>query len=111
MIAVFTLVTSVGGFPRKMEKDTDKDGRIDRVVYFDEKGKIKRLEADSNQDGSMDRFQYYKEESLVRLERDLDDDGRIDCRDFFENGKRVRQERLDQEKAVFQVTTFDGQER
>ena len=59
---------------KQVEKDTDGDGKIDRIAFFFAKGKISRLENDSNNDGLMDRFQYYKDEILARLEGDTDFD-------------------------------------
>src|SRR6056297_3538160 len=47
---------------KKVEKDTDDDGVIDRIVFFDERGRVKRLEIDNNKDGEMDHFQFYEDE-------------------------------------------------
>jgi len=96
---------------RRIEKDTNGDGKPDEIAVLDDGGKILRLELDTNRDGVMDRFQVYQDEKLVRIESDSDFDGRVDCTDFFEKGKRRRQERLGKSGKVCQITHFDEQER
>ena len=87
------------------------NNEIDRIAFFDAKGKIARLENDSNNDGLMDRFQYYKDEILVRLERDTDFDQQIDCLDYFKDQKRIRQKKINESKKVYQITLFDEKEQ
>ncbi|HMA87084.1 MAG TPA: hypothetical protein VKN73_15390, partial [Desulfosalsimonadaceae bacterium] len=53
---------------KKVEKDTDEDGVIDQVLFFDKKGRIQRLKIDNNKDGRMDQFQFYEAETIIRLE-------------------------------------------
>jgi hypothetical protein len=73
-----------------VERDTDKDGKIDQIGHFDTGGKLIKLELDTKQDGKMDRFQYSREAEIVRVEGDKNGDGKIDSWDHFEAGKRVR---------------------
>ena len=97
---------------KTLEQDTDKDGKVDRILRFGEDGKIAVQEIDSNGDGVMDRFQYYKNEQIVRLESDSDHDGKVDQRDFFKKGKRTRHEKISGESGrVTEIIEFDGQER
>ena len=95
-----------------VERDTDKDGKIDQIGHFDSTGKLVKLDLDSNKDGVMDRFQYYRDGEIVRIEGDKNADGKIDSWDHFEAGKRVRSEQASFETGkVNQITTFDAQER
>ena len=66
-----------------VKKDSNKDGKIDQIAYFDKRGRIIKLEIDSNADEIMDRFQYYEQEHLKRVERDTDHDRKIDAWDYF----------------------------
>lgn len=92
---------------RQVKKDSDGDGKIDRITCFDAFGKISRFEIDTNADGIMDSFQIYADEKLVRAERDLDFNGKTDCIDYFTEGKRNRQERLNGSGRISQITEFD----
>jgi len=98
VIGGFFLSTAFAKEIKQVGKDTDGDGKIDRIAFFDAKDKIARLENDSNNDGLMDRFQYYKDEILIRLERDTDFDQQIDCIDYFKDEKRLRQKKLTSQK-------------
>ena len=92
---------------KKIEKDTDNDGKIDRIMYVNANGVTERFEIDTNADGLMDRFQYYENGALVRSERDTDLDGIIDSKDFFKKEKRVRYERLTSSGKLMQSVDFD----
>ena len=61
-----------------VRQDTDKDGKIDQVAFFDKEGRPVRLEIDSNGDGAMDRVQHYSDGKVVKIERDTDHDKRMD---------------------------------
>jgi len=94
-----------------VKRDTDEDGKIDQIAYFDKRGRIIKLEIDGNGDEAMDRFQFYEEEKLVRIERDTDHDRKVDCRDFIRDDKRIRQERDSGGSGrVNQVILFDDLE-
>jgi len=77
-----------------IERDTDKDGKIDQIAHLDKHGKLIDLEIDKDADGVMDQFQHYKDEQITCVERDTNGDQQIDIREYFESGKRVRQERI-----------------
>lgn len=109
-IGVLIPVTGFGG-KTPVGKDTNKDGLIDQRVFYDDRGRIQRVETDTNYDQIMDRFRYYKDEVLIRIERDDDYDQLINCLDYFTKGKRNRQEKIDKNKKVYQLTLFNEKEQ
>jgi hypothetical protein len=64
--------------PRKVEKDTNADGNVDRVEHYDESGMITSIEADSTGNGQIDEWIYYDEGVLARAEKDTTGDGKPD---------------------------------
>lgn len=111
VVILFFIMTGPLHAKERMERDTDKDGKIDQIRILGPKGELLRVESDSDRNGRMDHFQYYEKDILVRLERDLDGDGKTDVTDIFEKGKRVRQERNNARGKTLIVTTFDGDDR
>ena len=97
--------------PQTVEKDTDNDGKIDRIIHFDARGRAVQFDIDTNADEIMDRFQYYEKQALVRAERDSDYDGKIDGIDYFKNNKRVRLDRINKKGRIHQTIHFDEEER
>jgi antitoxin component YwqK of YwqJK toxin-antitoxin module len=92
-----------------VRQDTNEDGKIDQIAFFDKRGRIIKLEIDSNADELMDRFQYYEKEQIIRVERDTDHDQQIDCRDYFEAGKRTRHEKLSDDTGRDErITDYDA---
>jgi hypothetical protein len=90
------------GALKKLEVDTNKNGRIDSYTYMDGT-RIDRIEIDRDEDGKIDRWEHYKDGNLasvgtstrgdgvedewayqnaggalVRVETDTDRDGKID---------------------------------
>jgi len=84
-----------------VKQDSDNDGKIDRITYFDRAGKISKLEKDSDGDGRFEIVTLFKDsepfeqlkdsngkpdvweeyddtEALIKRKRDLDFDGRPD---------------------------------
>ena len=95
-----------------MERDSDKDGKIDQVVHFDNNGQLTKLEVDDNGDEVMDRFQFYEDGQIKRLERDTDYDSQIDAWDDFAAGKRVQHRRISIVTGKVELlVAFDDQER
>ena len=94
LVICLLLFWPLSGFAadKVVKSDSNKDGKIDQIAHFDDKGKLVKLELDSNGDEVMDRFQYYREEQVVRVEADRNFDGKIDSWDYFESGKRVKHE-------------------
>ncbi|GAC1352730.1 MAG: hypothetical protein NVS3B20_14130 [Polyangiales bacterium] len=97
-----------------MELDTNRDGVLDLLRVFSEKGDLESEEADRNYDGKSDvwityekgqmvkqafdsafkgiadEFHYYREGKLKRIERDRNDDGKIDVWEFYVNDRLER---------------------
>ena len=70
-----TAVYDAGGAIRRIDYDTDRDGRIDMRAYL-LNGRTVRIEADGNGDGVVDRWEYYGANgSLDRLGTSSESDG------------------------------------
>lgn len=66
--------------------DTDFDGRIDVVNFFEE-GLIARKEYDTNFDNVVDLWRYFDKGVIARKEADLNHDGNVDYWEYYENGQ------------------------
>jgi len=87
------IVVSAGpALGKDIPRDTDNDGRVDRVARFDDHGALVSLTVDGDGDGRMERRQWYADRTLERVEQDLDGDGFWEHRDYYANGTRRRQE-------------------
>ncbi|HSC87523.1 MAG TPA: hypothetical protein VLC09_09650, partial [Polyangiaceae bacterium] len=73
--------------------DLDFDGRSDRIVYYDEQGKVRRTEADFDRDGRVDEIATYLGGELRERHRAATLAGRLDTWEFYEGGKLARTER------------------
>ena len=62
--------------PKMVSVDTNKDAKPDRFEYHD--GSKVRVEADTNFDGKVDEIAYFEEGKLVKGEKDSDYDGKMD---------------------------------
>ena len=62
--------------PKAVAIDTNKDGKPDRWEYHD--GNKVRVEADTNFDGKIDEIAYFENGKLVKGEKDSDYDGKMD---------------------------------
>ncbi|MEO7093678.1 MAG: hypothetical protein ABI175_10535 [Polyangiales bacterium] len=95
------------GRPLCMELDTNRDGTLDLLRVFDDKGEIESEEADRNYDGKSDiwityekgqiakqsfdtmykgnpdEFHFYRDGKLKRIERDRNGDGKMDIWEFY----------------------------
>ena len=95
------------GRPLCMELDTNRDGILDLLRVFDDKGEIESEEADRNYDGKSDiwityekgqiakqsfdtmfkgnpdEFHFYRDGKLKRIERDRNGDGKEDIWEFY----------------------------
>lgn len=95
------------GKPLCMELDTNRDGTLDLLRVFDDKGQIESEEADRNYDGkadiwihyekglvakqdfdtqfkgTADEYHYYRDGKLKRVERDRNGDGKVDVWEFY----------------------------
>lgn len=74
----------------RIEKvDKDADGIIDEWIYRDAGGVIRRVGKDTNKDGKMDRFMdFLKGRMVVLWEMDRNFDGKVDRRQLDEWGER-----------------------
>ncbi len=97
-----------------MEIDTNRDGSLDVLRVFSDKGELESEEADRNHDGKSDvwityekgsvakqafdskfagkpdEFHYYKDGKLKRVERDRNGDGKVDVWEHFVNARLER---------------------
>jgi hypothetical protein len=95
------------GRPLCMELDTNRDGVLDLLRVFDDRGQIESEEADRNYDGKSDiwityekgqiakqsfdtmfkgnpdEFHFYRDGKLKRIERDRNGDGKMDIWEFY----------------------------
>jgi antitoxin component YwqK of YwqJK toxin-antitoxin module len=73
-----TWIYNAQGQAMQAKRDKDLDG-TDEVVFFYQNGTLRRVEEDTNGDGKMDVWEYYDQsEALVRKAQDLDFDGEPD---------------------------------
>jgi hypothetical protein len=97
-----------------MEVDTNRDGVLDLLRTFTDKGDLESEEADRNYDGKSDiwvtyangviskqsfdskfsgvadEFHFYKDGKLKRIERDRNKDTKVDVWEFYVNGRLER---------------------
>lgn len=71
-------------------KDNNGDGKSDEIYY--KEGDKELLIEDTDFDGAMDAVTYYENEALIKKEVDIDKDGNWDCRYWYKNGKLDREE-------------------
>jgi antitoxin component YwqK of YwqJK toxin-antitoxin module len=81
-------------------EDTTLDGVMDARTFFDERGFPARIEKDKNQDGKTDVWEYFEGTDatkvvLVKREEDTNGDGVVDVTSYYEKGKLVRKEVAD----------------
>jgi hypothetical protein len=75
-----------------IEMDADRDGHPERVFRYNA-GHLELEERDSNGDGRVDLLQYFDPAGALRLrEQDLDGDGVPDVRTTYRNGHLIRRE-------------------
>ena len=96
---------------RRVDRDTDRDGKIDRWEYYDENqklvkvgfslrndgaldawayrddnGQITKVEVSTRRDDKIDRWEYYEKGRLVRVELDTNHDGKVDEWQTYQDG-------------------------
>jgi len=64
--------------PKKVQVDSNYDGKVDRVETYDETGQIEKVEADTNNNGKIDEWVIYKAGKPVKKEKDSNEDGKAD---------------------------------
>ena len=64
--------------PKKVQADTNFDGKPDRTEYYDLEGRVTRVEVDANGDGKIEETVSYEEGRPVKSARDTNGDGKPD---------------------------------
>ena len=64
--------------PKRVEVDTNYDGKIDRTEIYDASGQISKVEISSKGDGVVDEWITYKNGVPVKKEKDTNGDGKPD---------------------------------
>jgi hypothetical protein len=64
--------------PKKLEMDTNYDGRVDRIEIYDSEGSIQRLDLDTNGDGNFDEWMIFENGKPRMKGKDRNEDGRTD---------------------------------
>ena len=64
--------------PKKVEVDTNYDGKIDRTETYNAKGEIQQVESDTTGDGKIDEWVNYEAGKPMRSEKDTNADGKPD---------------------------------
>jgi antitoxin component YwqK of YwqJK toxin-antitoxin module len=107
---LFSLLAFVSdsALAKVVEKDTNKDGRVDQVACFDEQGALISLMVDGDGDGRLERRQHYTNQSLELVEQDFDGDGFWEHRDFYVNATRCRQEVYTPHGKLTRIVHFDA---
>src|SRR6185503_6874178 len=84
-----TPVYDPAGTIKRLDYDTDRDGRVDMRAYL-ENGRTVRIEADGNGDGVVDRWEYYRADGqLDRLGSSSESDG-VEDTWVVQNGDQMR---------------------
>ena len=64
--------------PKKIQVDSNYDGKIDRTEYYDSEGRPVKTEADNDNDGVVDETVMFKDGKPVKSEKDTNKDGKPD---------------------------------
>ncbi|MFA6079111.1 MAG: hypothetical protein WC779_05135 [Candidatus Omnitrophota bacterium] len=64
--------------PKKVQMDTNYDGKVDRIEIYDEEGNIQRVESDTNNDTIIDEWITFEKGSPAKKEKDTNADGKAD---------------------------------
>ena len=62
--------------PKKVEVDTNGDGKPDRTENYDSEGMITSVEADTDGNGEIDEWLYYESGKLIKAAKDTTGDGK-----------------------------------
>jgi hypothetical protein len=90
----FEIVTVMNGDRMVCQAlDLNFDGKVDRFVYYDDAGQVRRVESDYDRDGRIDEIIYYENGVISRKDREMNLDGKLDTWVLYANGVPVGQER------------------
>jgi 5-hydroxyisourate hydrolase-like protein (transthyretin family) len=81
------------GTNTKLELSTHRDGKVDRVEYYDAGARV-RAEEDTNADGRVDKWEAYEGTRLAAVSVDTQQRGRPDRRVVYAQDGNVRIEEL-----------------
>jgi hypothetical protein len=99
------------GAVERIEVDGDGDGTAERVFRY-EGGTLASESRDTDDDGRLDRVEHFDPDGyVVRREEDLDGDGETDLKSFYERGTLVRREIVNLELVDELVGGGDGSDR
>ena len=73
--------------------DLNLDGRVDRTVFYDDAGKIRRVESDYDRDGRVDEIALLEGGTIKEKRRATTLDGKLDTWDYYSAGQVTRTER------------------
>ncbi|MBI2835668.1 MAG: hypothetical protein HYX76_14705 [Acidobacteria bacterium] len=69
------------------------EGAIDpnavKATYDEKTGRLRKVEVDSNNDGKMDTWSYMDGTRLLRIESDKDEDGKIDQWEYYNSAQQL----------------------
>jgi hypothetical protein len=85
LVSVAALAISLWSSPEIVRtEDQNHDGRPDVWRFYDRQGHLRRVEIDTNFDGRADRREYYRDGVLTRSESDRNFDNRVDLIEEFD---------------------------
>ena len=64
--------------PKKVEVDSNYDGAVDRIEFYDNNGQIVKVESDTTGDGKIDEWVIYKDGQPSSVKKDTNADGKPD---------------------------------
>jgi len=100
------------GLLKRLEDDSDFDGRKDTFIYFDEGERPKRVAKDSDADGKIDEVSLYHLGALAKVKKDRDGDGLFEITTRYEAGKaRLQEVDSDSDGVVDLTVHLDSRER
>lgn len=70
--------TSSKVVPKKVQVDSNFDGKVDRIETYDDEGIPVEIEVDNDFDGIMDETVIYEGGKPVKSEKDTNKDGKVD---------------------------------
>jgi len=96
-----------GGRPSLEALDEDHDGRVDRNLHYDDRGRLVSSDDDLNGDGVMETTSLYEAGRLARRRSDSNADGQADTWTFYRGDEVLRTE-IDRDGDGFrdEITTY-----
>lgn len=92
--------------PVEQKEDKNEDGIIDRIISFDDQGRIKKISSDPFGKGKFSVTGFFENGSIKLQHRDKNQDSRTDTITRYENEQPVRQEIDSNFDGVYDVITL-----